>query len=59
MVNLIKPLFFYITLVLRDLQPPNYLIGISSQLKLCLANAIHSFNWVKIIQILKMEVNDF
>ena len=30
-------------------QPPNYLIKISQ--KLCLADAIHNFKWVKIIQI--------
>ena len=28
-------------------------------LKLCLADAIHNFKWVKIIQIDKMEVNYF
>ena len=28
-------------------------------MKLCLADAIHNFKWVKIIQILKMEVNCF
>ena len=30
-----------------------------THLKLCLADAIHNFKWVKIIQIDKMEVNDF
>ena len=33
------------------LWPPNYLIWIFTQLKLCLADAIHNFKWVKIIQI--------
>ena len=32
-------------------QPPNYLIGIFTHMKLCLADAIHTFKWVKIIQI--------
>ena len=32
-------------------QPPNYLIGIFTRSKLCLADAIHNFKWVKIIQI--------
>ena len=32
-------------------QPPNYSIGIFTHLKLCLADAIHNFRWVKIIQI--------
>ena len=43
-----------IFLILREsltLQPPNYLIGIFIHLKLCLADAIHNFKWVKIIQI--------
>ena len=31
--------------------PPNYSIWISTHLKLCLADAIHNFEWVKIIQI--------
>ena len=39
--------------------PPNYLNGIFTQLKLCLANAIHNFKWVKIIKIDKMKVNYF
>ena len=39
-----------ITLVLT-LQPPNYSILIFFHLKLCLADAIHNFKWVKIIQI--------
>ena len=30
---------------------PNYLIGIFTHLKLCLAYTIHNFKWVKIIQI--------
>ena len=29
-----------------------------THLKLCLADAIHNFNWVKIIQIDEMEVNN-
>ena len=33
------------------LQPPNYSIGIFTHLKLCLADAIHNFKWVKIIEI--------
>ena len=33
------------------LQPPNYSIWIFTHLKLCLADAIHNFKWVKIIQI--------
>ena len=39
--------------------PPNYLIGIFTCLKLRVADAIHNFKWVKIIQIDKMEVDDF
>ena len=31
--------------------PPNYSIWIFTHLKLCLADAIHNFKWVKIIQI--------
>ena len=30
-----------------------------SHLKLCLADAIHNFKWVKIIKIYKIEVNCF
>ena len=33
------------------LWPPNYSIWIFTHLKLCLADAIHNFKWVKIIQI--------
>ena len=33
------------------LKPPNYSIGIFTHLTLCLADAIHNFKWVKIIQI--------
>ena len=33
------------------LWPPNYSIWIFTHLKLCLANAIHNFKWVKIIMI--------
>ena len=33
------------------LYPANYSIGIFTHLKLCLADAIHNFKWVKIIQI--------
>ena len=33
------------------LQPPNYSIWIFIHLKLCLADAIHNFKWVKIIHI--------
>ena len=36
-------------LVRVTLQPPNYLIWIFTHLKLCLADAIHNFKWVKII----------
>ena len=32
-------------------QPPYYSIWIFTHLKLCLADAIHHFKWVKIIQI--------
>ena len=34
-----------------DPLPPNYSILIFTHLKLCLADAIHNFKWVKIIQI--------
>ena len=37
------------------LYPPNYLIGIFTHLKLCLAGAIHNFKWVKIIRIWQNE----
>ena len=37
--------------VTLTLQPPNYWIVIFTHLKLCLADAIHNFKWVKIIQI--------
>ena len=33
------------------LYPPNYLFVIFTHLKLCLADAIHNFKWVKIIKI--------
>ena len=33
------------------LSPPNYSIWIFTHLKLCLADAIHNFKWVKIIHI--------
>ena len=33
------------------LWPPNYSIWIFTHLKLCVADAIHNFKWVKIIQI--------
>ena len=33
------------------LWPPNYSIWIFTHLKLCLADAIHNFKWVKIIQL--------
>ena len=33
------------------IQPPNYSIWILTHLKLCLADAIHNFKWVKIIHI--------
>ena len=33
------------------LSPPNYSIWIFTHLKLCLADAIHNFKWVEIIQI--------
>ena len=41
------------------LLPPSYLIEIFTHLKVCLADAIHNFKWVKIIQILQMEVSHF
>ena len=50
---IIKPVDFL------TLSPPNYPIWIFTHLKLCLADAIHNFKWVKIIQIWKMEVNSF
>ena len=37
------------------LEPPNYSIWIFAHFKLCLADAIHSFKWVKIIQIWQNE----
>ena len=40
-----------IALVCFTLLPPSYLFGIFTHLKLCLANAIHNFKWVKFIQI--------
>ena len=43
--------FHFITWVPLTLKPPNYSIWIFTHLKLCLANAIHNFKWVKIIQI--------
>ena len=41
---------FYVILQLT-LYPPNYSTWIFTHLKLCLADAIHNFKWVKIIQI--------
>ena len=41
----------HIATVVLTLQPPNYSIWIFTHLKLCLADAIHNFKWVKIIQI--------
>ena len=38
-------------LALLTLWPPSYSIGIFTHLKLRLADAIHNFKWVKIIQI--------
>ena len=32
-------------------EPPNFSIWIFTHLKLCLADTIHNFRWVKIIQI--------
>ena len=43
--------FYQDNVELLSLYPPNYLIGIFTHLKLCLADAIHNFKWVKIIQI--------
>ena len=37
------------------LYPPNYSIEIFTHFRLCLADAIHNFKWVKIIQILQNE----
>ena len=41
------------------LQPPDYSIGIFTHLKLCLADAIHNFKWVKIIHIWQNGCNYF
>ena len=40
---------------LLTLYPPNYSLWIFTHLKLCLADAIHNFKWVKIIQIWQNE----
>ena len=37
------------------LQPPNFSIWIFTHLEFCLADAIHNFKWVKIIQIWQNE----
>ena len=37
------------------LTPPNYSIVIFTHLKLCLADVIHNFKWVKIMQIWQNE----
>ena len=37
------------------LKPPNHSIRISTHLKLCLADAIHNFKWVKTIHIWQNE----
>ena len=44
------PLFIHSATPLT-LSPPNYLIWIFTHLKLCLADAIHNFKWIKNIQI--------
>ena len=41
----------YFNIICLTLYPPNYSIWIFTHLKLCLADAIHNFKWVKIIQI--------
>ena len=41
----------FLLIDLLTLYPPNYSIWIFTRLKLCLADAIHNFKWVKIIQI--------
>ena len=40
-----------ITTFYYPFKPPNYSNWIFTHLKLCLADAIHNFKWVKIIQI--------
>ena len=48
------PTRMYLTFWIRaslTLQPPNYSFWIFTHLKLCLADAIHNFKWVKIIPI--------
>ena len=44
-------LIFVLRIYQLTLQPPNYSIGIFTHMKLCLADKIHNFKWVKIIQI--------
>ena len=46
-----KSTSLYIVTLVLNLLPPNYSIWIFTNLKLCLADAIHNFKWVKIIQI--------
>ena len=48
--RLIPDLVDFIFKGLITLSPPNYSIWIFTHLKLCLADAIHNFKWVKIIQ---------
>ena len=40
-----------VSCVALTLQPSNYSIWIFTHLKLCLADAIHNFKWVKIGQV--------
>ena len=42
-----------------SLWPPNYLMGIFTHLKLCLADAIHNVKWVEIIHIWQLFVHYF
>ena len=42
---------FFVSLASLTLQPPGDSILIFTHLKSCLADAIHNFKWVKIIEI--------
>ena len=46
--RVLEYIFYAVYLLLL---PPNYSIKIFTHLKLCLADAIHNFKWVKIIKI--------
>ena len=54
-----EPIYKIIKYKLFNHLPPKSLIWIFTHLKLCLADAIHNFKWVKSVQIWQMEVNDF